>query len=275
MVDIPPASFLSKIGRQILHRRMKEYDPRDLARPAVVFAPHQDDETLGCGGTIIKKKAAGAPVGMVFLADGGTSHEKLMAPAEMAALRESEAKAACRVLGIEPDEVEFFRYPNRHVHEHFAEGVERIESLLDQRRPDEIFVPCKADPPSDHVATRSIALAAVSRLGRPVTIYEYPIWFWEHWPWMPATVYGPRSRRTYARHSLRCWATLLKDFRCGVDIGEFLEPKMQALRKHESQMERKNGDPNWATLSDVGGGAFMACFFQKFEVFFRYLLPDE
>lgn len=254
---------------------MTEYDRADLARPAMVFAPHQDDETLGCGGTILKKKAAGAEVGMVFLADGGTSHEKLMAPAEMAALREREATSACRVLGIEPKDVVHYRYPNRHVHEHFDEGVAGITSQLEQRRPEEVFVPCAGDPPADHVATRKIALAAVARHGRPVTVYEYPIWFWEHWPWMPATVYAPRARRDYFRHSLSALASLFRDFRCGVDIEDVLDTKRLALQEHESQMKRPNEQPDWATLQDVGNGTFLGCFFQKYELFFRYCLSSE
>ena len=88
MIEIPHPSFVSQIARRLLHSRLKEYEARDLVRPALVFAPHQDDETLGCGGTILKKRAAGAEVGLVFLADGGTSHEKLMVPQEMATLRE-------------------------------------------------------------------------------------------------------------------------------------------------------------------------------------------
>ena len=275
MIESPSPSLFARFGRWLLHRRLTEYDQADLARGAVVFAPHQDDETLGCGGTIMKKMAAGAEVGMVFLADGGTSHEKLMAPAEMAALREREATAACRVLGIEPGNVVHYRYPNRHVHEHFDDAVARIAALLDQRRPEEVFVPCAEDPPADHVATRQIALAAVEEQGRPVTVYEYPIWFWEHWPWMPATVYAPRARRDYFRHSLRALATLFRDFRCGVDVEDVLAAKLLALQEHESQMKRLNGEPEWATLEDVGNGTFLGCFFQKYELFFRYRLPSE
>lgn len=276
MIESPPPSLFFRFGRWLLHRRMAEYDPNDLPRRALVCAPHQDDETLGCGGTILKKKAAGAEVGMVFLADGGTSHEKLMAPAEMAALREREASAACRVLGIEPEEVVHLRFPNRHLHEHFDEAVARIAALLDQTMPEEVFVPCEGDPPADHVATRQIALAALRRHGRPVTVYEYPIWFWEHWPWMPATVYAPSLGRAFFRHSLRALATLFRDFRCGVDIEDVLEIKLRALQEHESQMKRLNGKPEWATLEDVGNGTFLGCFFQEYELFFRYtLIPPK
>ena len=36
----------------------------------VVLAPHMDDETLGCGGTIARHVRAGAQVTVIFLTDG-------------------------------------------------------------------------------------------------------------------------------------------------------------------------------------------------------------
>src|SRR5829696_1206258 len=40
------------------------------ARGCLVIAPHPDDETLGCGATIARKRAAGTPVRVVIVADG-------------------------------------------------------------------------------------------------------------------------------------------------------------------------------------------------------------
>jgi glycosyltransferase involved in cell wall biosynthesis len=43
-------------------------------KSAMVFAPHQDDETFGCGGMIARKKEQGIPVAIAFLTDGRGSH---------------------------------------------------------------------------------------------------------------------------------------------------------------------------------------------------------
>ena len=58
-----------------LDRRMN--GPETLCRPraAMVFAPHPDDETLGCGGTVVKLRRAGVDVHIVFMTDGRHSHD--------------------------------------------------------------------------------------------------------------------------------------------------------------------------------------------------------
>jgi len=254
----------------LLQRRLQQLSAQDLAGPAVVFAPHQDDETLGCGGTIVKMRQADAEVGLVFVADGGTSHEKLMAPERMAAVREGEARAAARELGLADADVTFLRYPNRRVHEHEAEAVAAVREILAVRRPATVFVPYVREPPADHRATRRVALAALRELGEPTTVYEYPIWFWEHLPWMPATVYGPRSRWPAVKHGLRSSAASIRDFRHGVAIADVLDRKRAALAHHVSQMQRQQNDPRWSILADVAGGAFLERFFGGYEFFLRY-----
>ena len=44
----------------------QDYPAGELSRSAIVFSPHFDDETLGCGGLICKLVAAGAPVDAVL-----------------------------------------------------------------------------------------------------------------------------------------------------------------------------------------------------------------
>jgi hypothetical protein len=70
----------------------KEIDECALGKPAIIFAPHQDDETLGCGGTIIRKKQAGANLQIVFMTDGCRSHAHLMTEIEPAQSRWVEPK---------------------------------------------------------------------------------------------------------------------------------------------------------------------------------------
>ena len=48
---------------------------RVRAASALVLAPHQDDEVLGCGGLLAQLAAAGGAVRVLFLSDGGGGAE--------------------------------------------------------------------------------------------------------------------------------------------------------------------------------------------------------
>ena len=51
-------------------RRGTAFDEAALRRPAFILAPHPDDETFGCGGTIARKLAAGATIHVIVMTDG-------------------------------------------------------------------------------------------------------------------------------------------------------------------------------------------------------------
>ena len=69
---------LHRVYKKIKCLFLKECDENELKRSAIFFSPHQDDETLGCGGTIIRKKRMGAEVKIVFMTDGCNSHPHLI-----------------------------------------------------------------------------------------------------------------------------------------------------------------------------------------------------
>src|SRR5690606_8940077 len=89
----------------ILRARARDFRPDELERPAIVVAPHFDDEVLGCGGTMLRKLAAGARLSIVFMTDGGKSHRHLMPSGELARIRSAEAMAAAAAVGIDPSDV--------------------------------------------------------------------------------------------------------------------------------------------------------------------------
>ncbi|MCB1182882.1 PIG-L family deacetylase [bacterium] len=165
--------------------RSRPFDASDLARPALVFAPHQDDETLGCGGLIALKRRAGVPVSVVFLTDGATSHATRMPADELVARRRGEAVAACAVLGVAAADVHFLDLPDGELTGRLAAAADAAGGVLDVH-PDhgQVFVPYAGDTTPDHIAARAAVLAALGeRPERAWTVFEYPVWFWHHWPW--------------------------------------------------------------------------------------------
>jgi LmbE family N-acetylglucosaminyl deacetylase len=89
----------------------------------LVFAPHPDDETLGCAGAIARALDQGARVRVVLMTNGDGSHTaahtsgkgRLLAPARYVSLgciRQDETLAALALLGLEPDDTFFLGYPD-------------------------------------------------------------------------------------------------------------------------------------------------------------------
>src|SRR3972149_6748886 len=86
--------------KYVINLAARQIDEDELVNSAIVFAPHPDDETLGCGGTIIKKKRAGAKIRIVFTTDGRHAQD-LIPEDEMKAIRVREAVTAACLLRFE------------------------------------------------------------------------------------------------------------------------------------------------------------------------------
>jgi LmbE family N-acetylglucosaminyl deacetylase len=267
-------SLARGIGKRLMGWRMREWRGDALAQSAVVFAPHPDDETLGCGGTILRKRRAGATVRIVFVTDGSQSHPRLMPPDKLRDLRAVEAVAAARALGVEEQDVVLLGLPDGRLSEHEDEGVKKVAELLRRDPPAEVFVPYYRDGPPDHHATTRLVLAALRACGQDVTVYEYPVWFWYHWPWTPLEGRGREQLHELRESAARAWR-MWRDFRCFVRVDEVLDLKRAALVQHRSQMERLLPDPSWLTLGDIAGGDFLACFFQEWEIFHQHRLAKN
>lgn len=246
-------------------------------RSAVVFAPHQDDECLGCGGTIALKRNAGVPVKLVFMTDGSTSHRRFMDEDALRRLRASEAVQAAEVLGIGPADIEFLNFPDSRLGNFHPEAVTRVLGILDRHAPEEIFVPYRFDGTPDHEATFRIVREAVLQSGRPVRVCEYPVWFWNQWPWVPFPLAVSRETiRTLLRVSQSIYQLIFRrHFRTSALVAGVLDRKRQALAQHRSQTAVLVDGVGWPVLSDVSGGEFLNCFFQKCEMFHCWDSPSR
>jgi LmbE family N-acetylglucosaminyl deacetylase len=238
----------------------------------IIFAPHPDDETLGCGGVACKLLAAGAQVKFVFVTDGAASHRDHMDGWTLQELRETEAIEAVRRLGGAPQDVTFLRFPDGRAHQHVDAIAAAICPLLTATKPDTVFVTHAEEPPSDHIAANLAVRAALDAVGRPVTVYEYPIWYWYHWPWVRMTGDLPRQWRLTVRQTLRTAAGLRSTsaFNSQIYVGDVLEVKRRALAAHASQTERRSGNPVWPVLADLSGGEFVERLLTDYETFRRY-----
>ena len=271
-----PARTLRHSLAELLERRLarggRHLSAAEIAAPALVFAPHPDDECLGCGGTILRKSIAQAEVGIVFVSDGAASHAGLIDPQDLRRRRIREGRAAAARLGVHPKRVTFLAHADGDLSRARLSVAAEIAALVERHRPAQVFVPHAGEPPADHRAVRASVLHALSRCSQPVQVLEYPVWWWFHWPWV-RLVCRPRGLALDVwRQTLRTWfgCRPARPFNRWVDLDGLLDRKRTALAQHISQMSRPPGQPHWPILADIAAGDFLNCFFREREFMMAY-----
>ena len=107
------------------------------ANRILVFAPHPDDDILGCGGSIAAHVEKGDTVKIVYLTPGESGSLDID-KAELGDMRKSEAQAAARVLGVE--EIEFLGWPNSYLNVQ-REYVQQLTSPVRRESPHRVYLP--------------------------------------------------------------------------------------------------------------------------------------
>ena len=161
---------------------------RDITRAmtrasCLVVAPHANDETLGCGVSIMRKREAGTQVTVVIVTDGAAAEPAYLPPAELVALRKEEARRAGSRLGLRPTDLRFLDVPDSKVGEHVEEVADRLAELIKTLGPEQLLIPMSCEGHPDHDATNAAAIEAVKRAGFDGQVLEYGVWLWTHWPW--------------------------------------------------------------------------------------------
>ena len=236
---------------------------------ALVFAPHPDDEVLGCGGTIALKVRAGARVNVVVMTDGRASHSALIAANELIEIRRAEAQNAALRLGLSAEDYRFLDFEDHRLLRHRKAASDQVFEIIQQFEPDEIYLPHRRDVITDHVETNRIVRGVVNQIGNPVTLFEYPVWLWNNWPWtLDSARYGSGMVRD-ALGAIRDAAEIVFVCRDRVNVASVLTVKLAALGAYQSQLQRLNGSPRWSVLADVAEGEFLRRFETSFEIFRR------
>ena len=150
---------------------------RILAGRLLVLAPHMDDETLACGGTILLHRDKAA-VHCLFATDGAASPAPLLpwlgeVDLGLATRRRQEARNAAGVLGLPIENLGFLELPDGGLAPRRAELEAALTTSLERLQPDFVFAPFRFDVHPDHVALNRAARAVLRRKEAPPTLLEY------------------------------------------------------------------------------------------------------
>ncbi|ARV57704.1 GlcNAc-PI de-N-acetylase [Nostocales cyanobacterium HT-58-2] len=212
-------------------------------KPAIVFAPHQDDETIGCGGMIALKRSQGIPVKVVFLTDGRYGRPEWIKAEEIIQVRQQEALSALDNLGIEKSQTYFLGYTDGSLAQLTSEQrqqlIDYLVALLKSFQPGEIYVPHSKDGHPDHEATYEVVQMAIAQSETHLELLQYPIWiFWYNvLPFKLCLQY-------IAHHAYR------------LCISSVHEQKKQAISRYKSQV------PNIPN-------SLLTSFFAPYEIFIK------
>ena len=247
----------------------------------LVFAPHPDDETLAVGGLIHRLNKSGVPVRIVFMTNGdgyphavmedlGTAHPTRADYVAFGALRQREAIAAVRKLGLGGSNVRFLGFPDGGLAElwrnHWARpyispytGTERppyhdtvdpyveyegrdltgaLVKLLGDFRPTLVIMPHPNDRHPDHASaswfvTEAIQRAeAEGRMPADLRVLTYLV----HYPSWPVLTGPAEDRRLVPIAGLAGTVWSEADL-----TPEELAAKRAALGEYKSQLEVMRG----------------------------------
>lgn len=189
----------------------------------IVLAAHPDDETLGVGAMITQLAAAGVPVRVVCVSDGGAARPGT-SPSErlrMETIRRYELRRATNLLNIPPPVP--LGLPDGELPGQEDRITEMLTAILADADPGPTTwcaATWRGDGHPDHEAVGRAASAACALTGS--TLLEYPVWMW-HWAF-PADDAVPWDRAYAVPTS--SWA---------------MERKRRAAQCYRSQFERGGG----------------------------------
>jgi len=177
--------------------------------PVLVFAPHADDEVIGCGGTLALHALQADPVHVVVLFDGtlgagdAAAHEQL---------RQREALAAAAELAPQLGfDYSFWSYPEGHEPSarQLEEVSQRIAACIHRVGPRTVFAPWRGEQHVDHHWTGVAVEDALTRARYRAAAWGYEVW---------TPLFAERV----------------------VDVSSVIERKRSALGRHASQLRARD-----------------------------------
>lgn len=147
------------------------YSVADLSsRDALIIAPHPDDESIGCGGSIIRHLKAGRKVKVIFLTDGDRGDFEGRFGDDYKTLRRQSAIRAMDMLGVQ--DYEFWSYGDRNLYSAEKEIEERLVHVLDIPDKPLVYAPSPYEAHPDHRASFNAVWRLKERVEVNVAVYE-------------------------------------------------------------------------------------------------------
>ena len=186
----------------------------------LVIVAHQDDETIGCGGTIKKLSSMGNKVEVIFVTDGKTGiDQRNLYGKDIVSVRMSEAKQASEILGV--DKISTLSVPCQNVNSDDQDLFHKVISKIRKFKPSVVITHSNKDKHRDHRAVSNLVVESC---------------------WKSSENIHSELGKTHVVDDV--WAmeiTDLLDVDYVVDITNYIDFKLEAMKIYESQEQVING----------------------------------
>ncbi len=203
-----------------------------INKKIVVMAPHSDDVSISCGGTVsvLARHNKITPV-LLFTGYRGIEGKTIK---QAIAIREDEMRKEAKILGIIPPvflRLESYDEDNFSIHE---EDIIEVENFLIKQNPDIIFLPKKDSAQPRHKLATQIILKALQTpyLKREEQTEPTELFFYES-PWSLFSAFEFNSAFFLSNLSLN--------------------KKVRAIKAHTSQLKRTAFDRAVRNLAELRG----------------------
>lgn len=198
----------------------------------MIMAPHHDDEVIGCGGSICLHKSRSDKVVIVFFAAGWSGIPWITDRQEAAKIIQTEAIAACNILGV--DKIIELNFEDRNL-QSSQMILSPLVSTIRTINPNIIYLPHPNDGDSEHRFVNSIVTEAI---------------------WISSSDYlpelGVKAPTAQLILGYEVWQPM-SSYNLSVDITEQIERKLAAINAYNSQLKQKNWQEGLLGLASFRG----------------------
>lgn len=202
-------------------------------KKVMIIAPHHDDETIGCGGSICLHKQKGDEIIIVFVVAGWSGIPWESDKKRASTIIQNEAKMAGKILDI--DRIIELNLEDRNLSVSHSMLLPLITAIREVS-PEIIYIPYPNDGDYEH---RLVSIAAREAI------------------WISATDYFPEAgckKTTSAKLILgyEVWRPI-ENYQLAVDITAYAKKKKNAIRAYKSQIKQKKWEKAVAGLNQFRG----------------------
>jgi LmbE family N-acetylglucosaminyl deacetylase len=137
---------------------------------ALCIAPHPDDESLGCGGSIVRHIKGGSRVKVIFLTNGDRGDFEKKFGDNYVKMRKQSAEKAMEILGVK--DYEFWSYKDRELYLAEKEIKKRLLHTIEIFSPSLIYAPSPLEVHPDHKVAFKIVWDLKEKLSINIAFYE-------------------------------------------------------------------------------------------------------